>query len=145
MISKVKRDIIEALLGPQDYYIKKDKAISIIELLLREKNEKKHSKYQCYWCGDTNAGFYHVKCAQKMSHSSIKEYSRILANYQKTIEKLKSFLCPKCEGQQMVCENHPEIPWDDGERCHCGGAGMACECYPHDAKGLRKRVCEKKS
>lgn len=23
-----------------------------------------------------------------------------------------------------VCENHPDVLWDEGEGCPCGGAGM---------------------
>lgn len=36
-------------------------------------------------------------------------------------------LCANCDGQGWVCENHPEVPWHDGEGC-CGGAGSPCVC-----------------
>lgn len=37
--------------------------------------------------------------------------------------------CTNCDGTKWVCENHPEVPWRDGEGC-CGGAGMPCVCSP---------------
>lgn len=36
--------------------------------------------------------------------------------------------CKICQGQLWVCENHPDVPWDDGKQECCGGAGMPCEC-----------------
>lgn len=36
-------------------------------------------------------------------------------------------LCANCDGEQWVCENHPEVPWGEGDGC-CGGAGMPCTC-----------------
>jgi hypothetical protein len=33
--------------------------------------------------------------------------------------------CKICDGQGWVCENHQDIPWNDGEGC-CGGAGAPC-------------------
>lgn len=35
--------------------------------------------------------------------------------------------CPKCRGIGWVCENHPEMPWDDAIGCTCG-AGTPCPC-----------------
>lgn len=35
--------------------------------------------------------------------------------------------CEICLGELWVCENHPEMPWGEGEEC-CGGAGMPCPC-----------------
>lgn len=41
--------------------------------------------------------------------------------------------CLLCEGTGWVCEDHPEVPWDEGA-C-CGGAGMPCCCNPlHSAE-----------
>lgn len=41
--------------------------------------------------------------------------------------------CANCDGEGWVCEDHPEVPWMDGEGC-CGGAGMPCSCNPiHEA------------
>lgn len=37
--------------------------------------------------------------------------------------------CANCDGEGWVCENHPEVPWFDGEGC-CGGAGSPCACNP---------------
>lgn len=39
----------------------------------------------------------------------------------------KNISCANCDNQGWVCENHPEVPWNDGEGC-CGGAGMPCKC-----------------
>ena len=36
-------------------------------------------------------------------------------------------ICANCDGQGWVCENHPEVPWGEGDGC-CGGAGMPCAC-----------------
>lgn len=38
-------------------------------------------------------------------------------------------LCANCDGEGWVCENHPEVPWGEGDGC-CGGAGMPCVCNP---------------
>ncbi len=38
-------------------------------------------------------------------------------------------LCANCDGDGWVCENHPEVPWRDGDGC-CGGAGAPCVCNP---------------
>ncbi len=35
--------------------------------------------------------------------------------------------CANCDGEGWVCENHPEVPWCEGDGC-CGGAGMPCVC-----------------
>ena len=37
--------------------------------------------------------------------------------------------CANCDGQQWVCEDHPEVPWNGGDGC-CGGAGSPCSCHP---------------
>ncbi len=37
------------------------------------------------------------------------------------------YLCANCDGTGWVCEDHPEVPWLDGESC-CGGAGSPCSC-----------------
>lgn len=34
--------------------------------------------------------------------------------------------CPTCLGDGIVCEDHPDQPWRDGEQACCGGAGMPC-------------------
>jgi len=39
----------------------------------------------------------------------------------------KPQVCANCDGQGLVCEDHPEVPWNGGEGC-CGGAGMQCKC-----------------
>ena len=49
--------------------------------------------------------------------------------HSKILEQEVNGVCANCDGQQMVCEDHPEVPWNDGEGC-CGGAGMACVCSP---------------
>lgn len=38
--------------------------------------------------------------------------------------------CEICFGDGLVCENHPNLPWESGSPadCHCGGAGMPCIC-----------------
>ena len=36
-------------------------------------------------------------------------------------------ICADCDGEGLVCEYHPEVPWMGGEGC-CGGAGMQCKC-----------------
>ncbi len=33
--------------------------------------------------------------------------------------------CPICLGSGIVCEDHPDQPWDDGDGC-CGAPGMPC-------------------
>ena len=33
--------------------------------------------------------------------------------------------CKRCQGQQLVCENHVTVPWGDGDGC-CGSAGSPC-------------------
>ncbi|MDX2349179.1 MAG: hypothetical protein QNK32_02195 [Porticoccus sp.] len=35
--------------------------------------------------------------------------------------------CANCDGEGWVCEDHPEVPWRDGDGC-CGGAGSPCSC-----------------
>jgi hypothetical protein len=36
-------------------------------------------------------------------------------------------VCADCDAQGLVCEDHPEVPWNGGEGC-CGGAGQQCKC-----------------
>ncbi len=36
-------------------------------------------------------------------------------------------VCANCDGEGWVCEDHPEVPWREGDGC-CGGAGMLCSC-----------------
>ena len=43
-------------------------------------------------------------------------------------------LCANCDGEGWVCENHPEVPWLDGDEC-CGGAGCPCVCNPLHVDG----------
>ena len=31
--------------------------------------------------------------------------------------------CPHCGGEGWVCEDHPDVAWDEGKGC-CGGAGL---------------------
>jgi len=39
--------------------------------------------------------------------------------------------CLLCEDCGWVCEAHPELPWEGGHACTCGGAGMPCPvCNP---------------
>jgi hypothetical protein len=35
--------------------------------------------------------------------------------------------CPICFGIGWVCENHPDVAWDEQLGCQCG-AGMPCAC-----------------
>lgn len=37
-------------------------------------------------------------------------------------------ICPNCEGEGWVCENHSNVPWNEGYPPCCGGAGAPCEC-----------------
>lgn len=37
--------------------------------------------------------------------------------------------CVVCQGEGLVCEDHPEMPWDKWHQHNCG-AGMPCECSP---------------
>lgn len=40
--------------------------------------------------------------------------------------------CPTCNDGRWVCEDHMNVPWDDGDGC-CGGAGAPCpDCNPCD-------------
>ena len=37
--------------------------------------------------------------------------------------------CEICDGDGWVCENHPNLPWEDADSpraCDCGGAGSPC-------------------
>lgn len=45
--------------------------------------------------------------------------------------------CPICDGQGWVCENHPQVKWDNGWAMCCDGLGMPCECN-HLHKNNRK-------
>lgn len=33
--------------------------------------------------------------------------------------------CPRCLGSGIVCEDHPDKAWREGDGC-CGAAGMPC-------------------
>jgi len=35
-------------------------------------------------------------------------------------------LCATCKGQLWVCENHQDVPWNDGDPPCCAGAGAPC-------------------
>lgn len=35
--------------------------------------------------------------------------------------------CPACLGEGLVCEEHPDIRWNDGDGC-CGAPGAVCTC-----------------
>ena len=50
------------------------------------------------------------------------------------LESIEIFRCSKCIDKHWVCENHPKVPWNDGEGC-CGGTGMLCSCV----KVIRKK------
>jgi len=42
--------------------------------------------------------------------------------------------CDNCDGQNWVCEEHPDTPWllEDGSS-HCGAPGIPCKkCNPCD-------------
>jgi hypothetical protein len=34
--------------------------------------------------------------------------------------------CAICKGELWVCENHPSVPWNNGNPPCCGGAGAPC-------------------
>lgn len=34
--------------------------------------------------------------------------------------------CPNCRGELWVCENHHDVPWNEGDPPCCGGAGAPC-------------------
>lgn len=38
--------------------------------------------------------------------------------------------CPRCHGDGLVCEAHPDQPWDgdEGHNEDCGAPGMPCTC-----------------
>lgn len=36
-------------------------------------------------------------------------------------------LCPLCQNEGWVCEDHPDKPWHGGAGC-CGAAGEPCRC-----------------
>ncbi|MCZ6468042.1 MAG: hypothetical protein O6499_00145 [Candidatus Dadabacteria bacterium] len=44
-------------------------------------------------------------------------------------DERKISICANCDGTGWVCEDHPEVPWNDGKNC-CGGAGSPCSCNP---------------
>lgn len=50
--------------------------------------------------------------------------------------------CGSCGGDGLVCEDHPDMPWFDGDGC-CGGAGMPCSCiqWVCGAVGQHPEVC----
>ena len=39
--------------------------------------------------------------------------------------------CANCNNEQWVCEDHPEVPFNSGDKECCGGAGMMCKCHPN--------------
>lgn len=44
--------------------------------------------------------------------------------------------CPHCLDDGIVCEEHPDFPWDmavEGHRADCGPPGMPC---PHCCSGI---------
>jgi hypothetical protein len=43
---------------------------------------------------------------------------------------------------RLVCENHPDKPWDDEIGCTCG-AGLPCECNTGDAPDISQIIEEK--
>jgi len=45
--------------------------------------------------------------------------------------------CAICGGDGWVCEEHPYIPWGDGERC-CSAAGMPCVCNALHSSRIEK-------
>lgn len=45
-----------------------------------------------------------------------------MSSHQKSDEPYR---CLNCMDQRWVCEDHPHVPWDEGEGC-CGGAGIPC-------------------
>lgn len=36
--------------------------------------------------------------------------------------------CPACAGEGIVCEEHPDRPWGDGDGC-CGAPGAPCPLF----------------
>ena len=46
--------------------------------------------------------------------------------------------CANCDGEGWVCEDHPEVPWMDGDGC-CGGAGQPCSCNPIHSSARKEK------
>jgi hypothetical protein len=49
--------------------------------------------------------------------------------------------CPNCLGSGWVCENHPQITWDEDFGCTCGD-GKPCECNDSVHPEMRAVVVE---
>jgi len=43
--------------------------------------------------------------------------------------------CPKCFGIGWVCENHPNLAWNEDLGCTCS-AGMPCDCNRAGERGV---------
>lgn len=43
-------------------------------------------------------------------------------------QRLCQDVCNICKGEGWVCENHPDVQWNDGNPGCCGGAGKPCKC-----------------
>ncbi|SHH05247.1 hypothetical protein [Bradyrhizobium erythrophlei] len=43
--------------------------------------------------------------------------------------------CLRCDGARWVCEAHPDLPWEFGDRaCTCGAPGEPCPACNNDAE-----------
>jgi hypothetical protein len=54
--------------------------------------------------------------------------------------------CDICKGEGWVCENHPNVAWEDGEATCCNGscgAGMLCECEKKRERQARIELIER--
>lgn len=50
---------------------------------------------------------------------------------------MTNWKCPVCLGIGWVCENHPDLPWDEEFGCECG-AGIPCECNTAGEPGVEE-------
>lgn len=73
---------------------------------------------------------FDIKNAKKRELSLVDHFKELGARGAQLFKKKKTkrWTCRLCKNQRWVCENHPDVPWSDGDGCYCGGAGMICKC-----------------